>query len=364
MLNSVDLFTGIGGFTLALKGYAKPLLYCDKDKNVIKLLHKLTASGKLPRAPVVEDVKNLSAIRDIVGKKTVHVLTAGFPCVGFSKIGDREGLLNDQSSLFHDTMKVIRATKPRMVFLENVREIMSANGGSDIKHIFDALKSAGYHSMWTTCSAEDAGAPHLRRRWFSLSVLKGYAPPPFVFRKLNSWSLKSMPPLIVDHNDTDSGRSKMLGNAIVPHAARLALTRLLSNFEGCESKESRLINGAHGRYGDTIEKVFVPSVQRVDHQLIVTPGHYKTVAAYRHHANRTPSPLIKGKFRLKIWPTPRATLATHAHVLSERTVRDLPTLAMYVSGVRGRAQAPTIDGQNINPVFVEWLMGFPKGWTA
>ena len=56
MFNSVDLFTGIGGFTLAFENKCKPLLYCDNNDGVVGTLKGLMKQGKIPHAPVVTDV--------------------------------------------------------------------------------------------------------------------------------------------------------------------------------------------------------------------------------------------------------------------------------------------------------------------
>ena len=173
MLTSVDLFTGIGGFALALKGVFKPLVYCDKSAAVRELLHRCMADGRLPRARVVDDVRHPDAIVDAVRGRRVDVVTLGFPCTGFSLAGGMQGLLNADSSLFHDAMKVVARLRPRMVFLENVIGILTVNGGKDFETILASLTGAGYVARWTSTSAHEAGAPQLRRRWFCLAVRGG-----------------------------------------------------------------------------------------------------------------------------------------------------------------------------------------------
>lgn len=74
MLNSVDLFTGIGGFTLALSGYCRPMLYCDNNPHVLSALGRMMSRKMLPMAPVVTDVKKLDDIKAIVKGRQVHVL--------------------------------------------------------------------------------------------------------------------------------------------------------------------------------------------------------------------------------------------------------------------------------------------------
>ena len=97
MLNSVDLFSGIGGFAMALKGMFQPLLYCDKSPIVRSMLENLMANGKLHKAPIVDDVKNLSEILKAVGTRRVDMITSGWPCLGFASTGKRDGFKNIQS---------------------------------------------------------------------------------------------------------------------------------------------------------------------------------------------------------------------------------------------------------------------------
>lgn len=56
LLNSVDLFSGIGGFTLAMDGIARPVLYCDNNPHVIAVLKSNMTRSAIPRAPIVDDV--------------------------------------------------------------------------------------------------------------------------------------------------------------------------------------------------------------------------------------------------------------------------------------------------------------------
>jgi hypothetical protein len=379
MLNSVDLFTGIGGFTLALEGYCRPLLYCDNKALIISALGSMMSRNMLPKAPVVTDVRDLEAIKAAVRGRAVHVLTAGFPCVGFSKSGTRAGLGNEQSALFHDTVKVMVALKPGMALFENVGEIINANDGKDIKLMLGVLVKQGYVVRWTMCAAADVGAPQTRRRWFCLCVRKGYECPPFKFSSRSPWS-RAQPRLIVNSDPSHSKRFSMLGNAIVPFAARVAFVRMLTGFHVIFPKTGTYTHAAsipgrkragapHLRHGQCdhgeVTEFKVPSVVPIALDVLLDKDHYETKIPYKMNAVRklARSPLVKEPFVMHMWPTPRASLATHAHVLSVRTIHDLPTTAMYAAAINGVKQPKTRDGQGINTRFVEWLMGYPLGHT-
>ena len=353
------------------------MLYCDNNAHVINALGSMMSRKMLPKAPVVTDVRDIQAIKAAVRGRTVHVLTAGFPCVGFSKIGSRAGLGNEQSALFHDTMKVVAALKPGMALFENVGEIINSNDGEDIKLVLSVLMKQGYVVRWTMCAAADVGAPQNRRRWFCLCVRKGYECPPFKFSLRSPWS-RAQPRLIVDSDPSHSRRFSMLGNAIVPLAARVAFVRMLTGFnfviprtgtyEHSASIQGRKrADSKHLRHGQcengVVTECDVPSADKVSVDIVLDKDHYQTKIPYQMNALRKRSPLVKERVVMHMWPTPRASMATHAHVLSVRTARDLPTTAMYTSQINGVKQPKTKDGQGINPRFVEWLMGYPLGHT-
>lgn len=77
MLRSLDLFSGVGGITHGLRGFATPVMYCEKDPDCHGVLRKLMGQGRLPRAPIHDDITKLTA-RGVPGR--VDLIVAGFPC--------------------------------------------------------------------------------------------------------------------------------------------------------------------------------------------------------------------------------------------------------------------------------------------
>lgn len=77
MLRSLDLFSGVGGITHALRGLATPVMYCEKDRECHVVMHKLQRQGRLPKAPIHDDITRLTPA-GIPGK--VDLIAAGFPC--------------------------------------------------------------------------------------------------------------------------------------------------------------------------------------------------------------------------------------------------------------------------------------------
>ena len=163
MLHGLDLFSGIGGVTLALSGYIKPIAYCEVDRYSQALLLSRMRTGQLPVAPIWDDVCTLSG-RDI--SCPLDIVTGGFPCQDISSAGRGAGLDGKRSSLFWQLFRIVAETKPSFVFLENVPAIRTRG----LKEVVRAFTDVGYDCRWTCVSAADVGAPHLRKRWFMLAA--------------------------------------------------------------------------------------------------------------------------------------------------------------------------------------------------
>ena len=358
-LVSLDLFSGIGGFTLALSDWAKPLAYCDNDSAVQAMLADLMRRRRLPKAPVLSDVRDIDEIKRVVGSQKLDVITAGFPCVGFSTAGSKAGLDNDHSALFYDAAKVVAAFRPGMVFFENVKAVLYHP--DDLKAICKTMRALGYDLKWTIVSAADVGAPQKRERWFCLCTRRGYECPvqvPKTTRPRFSWSPRSAPPLTAKHDPAWSKPMSMLGNAIVPDCARLAFVRLMN---AMKLTVSSLVT-PHG-YVSRSGKRYAFDVQPVPPvpvHIVLDPDHYQTETPYRQ-AWRPKTPQYPHLQIRSSWPTPRAGSTGHTHVMTARTKNDLPTAAVFAREVNGKVQRKTRDGDGINIAFVEWLMGYPRG---
>jgi hypothetical protein len=282
---SVDLFTGIGGFVLGLDGVCKPIVYCDNSPLVLRTLDRLMLEGAVPKATVVNDVTNLKDILRAVGSRKVDVVTAGFPCVGFSDFGRKEGLGDARSGLFRDAMKVVTALRPKLVFFENVHRIVNSNRGRDFKVIIDTLHEAGYDCRWTTCKASDVGIPMKRKRWFCLCIRRGVGDVSAM--KVETDSRKSvrrpMPKLLEKRAPDYAERYSLLGNSIVPAVARFAFERLISGEVGVPSRTPTLhgfcVNGK-------VRWVKVKSAPEPAYEIILDPRHYAPAYTPKNIPNR------------------------------------------------------------------------------
>jgi DNA (cytosine-5)-methyltransferase 1 len=248
-LRSLDLFSGVGGITLALEGFAEPVAYCDIAPEARAVLLDRMARGLLPRAPIADDVRTLDRawLRRSAGRAAVDAIVAGFPCVGFSSLGLRQGLADSQSGLFSEVLRLADEFAPPVLFLENVRGILKL--GMDA--IADELHGRrGYELRWCVVSAADVGAQHVRPRWFCLAVKPGFRwscpasqqgrvrPADHVGAAPLTWWAQHRPParaLALARAPTSPAsaaavhlRLGLMGNSVVPQAVRCACAYLLS----------------------------------------------------------------------------------------------------------------------------------------
>ncbi len=165
MLNGLDLFSGIGGLSLALAPWVKPIAYCEIERYAQAVLLSRMADGSIPIAPIWPDVRTLSASQ----LPRIDIIYGGFPCQDLSVAGNGAGLAGERSGLFFEVERLTREIRPSFVFLENVPAIRSR--GADV--VVGRLAALGYDCRWGVLSAFDVGAPHLRERWWLLAHHNG-----------------------------------------------------------------------------------------------------------------------------------------------------------------------------------------------
>lgn len=139
----IDLFSGIGGFALGLKHAGiefEEHWFSEIDKNAINIYKK-----HFPNAKELGDVR---AIRDFSGIKA-DIITFGFPCQDLSVAGKRRGLAGDRSGLFFEAVRIIRELKPQYFIFENVKGLLTNNGGADFVRCLREIADIGlYECEW------------------------------------------------------------------------------------------------------------------------------------------------------------------------------------------------------------------------
>lgn len=164
MLNGLDLFSGIGGITIALSEWVRPVAYCENDRFPQAVLLSLMEKGEIPIAPIWDDVTTLKG--SMLPK--IDIIYGGFPCQDISIAGAGAGLAGERSGLVKEIYRLTSDVKPRFVFLENVPAI-TIRGGSEVAREFTTM---GYDCRWCVVSAAQFGALHKRERWFLLAYTR------------------------------------------------------------------------------------------------------------------------------------------------------------------------------------------------
>ncbi len=165
-LNGLDVFSGIGGITLALESYVRPIAYCENDTYAQAVLLSRMREGRLPLSPIWEDVRTLHGSNL---PESIDIITGGFPCQDISAAGLGAGLEGKRSGLYWEFHRLVKEIRPTFVFLENVPAIRTRG----LKEVVRSLSRIGYDCRWTIVSAQEVGAPHLRKRWFLLAHANG-----------------------------------------------------------------------------------------------------------------------------------------------------------------------------------------------
>lgn len=99
------------------------------------------------------------------------ILLAGFPCQAFSKAGLKLGFDDVRGTVFFEILRIIRAKKPRVLFFENVPELLTHDKGKTFRTIYGLLEAEGYNVFYQRLNTKDFGLPQRRERVFIVCFL-------------------------------------------------------------------------------------------------------------------------------------------------------------------------------------------------
>jgi DNA (cytosine-5)-methyltransferase 1 len=228
----LDLFSGIGGFSLGLeRAGMRTVAFCEIEDYCQRVLR-----SRWPGVPVYGDVRELTAERLDLDGIRVDAICGGFPCQDISHAGFGAGIDGERSGLWAEFARLIGTLRPRVVLVENVAALLDR--GIDV--VLGDLSRIGYDAEWSVISACSVGAPHVRRRVFIVAYPNSvYGRPrvwhsaPREFRTLQAldgpkgprtrWRARLANPSALyggaDGVPFGSERNKAIGNAIVPQVA-------------------------------------------------------------------------------------------------------------------------------------------------
>ena len=164
-LRVLDLFSGIGGFSLGLErtGGFETVAFCEIEPFPRRVLAK-----HWPGVPIYNDVRTLTADTLRRDGIAVDVITGGFPCQDLSVAGKQRGMgEGTRSGLWSEIVRLIGELRPQYVIVENVAALLagpSERRGGWFGRVLGDLAECGYDAEWENIPASALGAPHRRER--------------------------------------------------------------------------------------------------------------------------------------------------------------------------------------------------------
>lgn len=164
-MNVLDLFSGIGGFSLGLeRAGMRTVAFCEIQTDCHPTLR-----AQWPHVPIYSDVRDLSAARLRADGITADLIAGGFPCqdASFANIGGR-GTEGYRTGLYAEAVRLAGEIGSGLL-MENVPGLFDRG----FPNVLGALADIGFDAEWECISARDAGADHLRNRVWILAYPRG-----------------------------------------------------------------------------------------------------------------------------------------------------------------------------------------------
>ena len=133
----IDLFAGIGGFRLAMQSCGGECVFSSEWDDAAKQTY-YENYGEVPFGDITRD-----EVKALIPEK-FDVLCAGFPCQPFSNAGLKKGIEDARGTLFYHIADILKNHQPKVVFLENVRGLISNDSGKTIKVVLNTILEMGY----------------------------------------------------------------------------------------------------------------------------------------------------------------------------------------------------------------------------
>lgn len=163
-MHELALFAGAGGGILGgkLLGW-RTVCAVEWDSYAASVLVERQNDGSLPAFPVWDDVQTFD------GKPwrgTIDIVSGGFPCQDISSAGKGAGIGGERSSMWKHMARIIGEVRPQKVLIENSPLLRTRGLGV----VLEDLAAMGYDAKWGIVSAENAGAPHIRKRMWIIAT--------------------------------------------------------------------------------------------------------------------------------------------------------------------------------------------------
>jgi DNA (cytosine-5)-methyltransferase 1 len=152
----VELFAGVGGFRLGLERAGHQVVWANEwDKYACDIYDK-NFGGSIDRRDITKVPASEIPKHDLI--------CGGFPCQAFSVAGKRRGFDETRGTLFFDIARIAAHHKTPYLLLENVKGLLSHDGGRTFATIIRTLDELGYDCQWQVLNSKDFGVPQNRER--------------------------------------------------------------------------------------------------------------------------------------------------------------------------------------------------------
>ncbi|OGZ32450.1 MAG: DNA (cytosine-5-)-methyltransferase [Candidatus Portnoybacteria bacterium RBG_13_40_8] len=168
----IDLFAGIGGIRLGFEKAGYKCVFSSEIDRECQLTYRLNFN-EFPRGDITK-IKS----EEIPAHS---ILTAGFPCQAFSICGRQRGFNDTRGTLFFEILRIAKAKKPDVIFLENVKHLKYHDDKKTLSIIINNLEKIGYKVSWDILNAKDFGVAQNRER----IIIIGHKKKKFDFSKIN-----------------------------------------------------------------------------------------------------------------------------------------------------------------------------------
>jgi DNA (cytosine-5)-methyltransferase 1 len=163
----IDLFAGVGGFHAALKAYGGECIYAVEIDRAAAAVYERNW-GRNPLGDITSD-----ATERVMNIGRHEILAAGFPCQPFSKSGAQKGMDETRGTLYWNILQIIKRRKPKIILLENVRNLAGPRHEHEWQIIIETLRDEGYRVSETPAIFSPhllppgrGGRPQVRERVF------------------------------------------------------------------------------------------------------------------------------------------------------------------------------------------------------
>lgn len=386
-----SLCTGYGGLDLGAELALGPLehvWHAEIDPDASKVL--------AAHWPDVPNLGDLTAV-DWSQVEPVDVLTAGFPCQPVSSAGQRKGV-DDERWLWDDIAAAIGRMdpRPRLLVLENVPGLLTANRGHAMARVICGLAALGYVGRYRVVSAADVGAAHRRERVFVVAW-PAADPPRLGYRDTGAASVRGIRAAAVA-GSTDAGELTLLPTPMTSDANTPPSDWESRPYSQLHDRVLSLLptpNAAQGRGTGTpsretaARRMYAEGRRFLDDAVALLPTPRATDGIKGGPNQRGSSGDLMLPSAVMLLPTPTAMDARSARnatsgrkqdskhhdgwtlsdvAYADRWGRYAPAIARWEQVTGRPAPDPTEPGakgrQRLSPRFVEWLMGLPAGWVT